>query len=336
VATIRQFAGRLQEAFGLPEAAPGYNRSQSEHDNLQAVVAALPAAGLLEGPCHAVPKGLPALLIGARDAIPMHRTEGIIWDAMPIQNLLHTPVIRQTTQATPRPQPKFVETDSSGGLMPETRGVERGIRLFAYLVELANRGEAVGLSYGGFIAYLHEATEFREVAGRSFLPSDSMAAVRIASRITAAAGGRKRVARSGTAIDAGMDTFIWRNERPFDRPIGAWSYALPYTRQQWLSVFPDGARRLISPEELREVVADDKSAENIILEQKETHALRDFPFSAPEYLSPVLRILEDGNEHSVAEIRERILAEFCLTPEQLSLFSPSRCSSTRWHMRSPG
>jgi restriction system protein len=45
----------------------------------------------------------------------------------------------------------------------------------------------------------------------------------------------------------------------------------------------------------------------------------DFPCSAPEYLSPVLRILRDGEEHPIEEIRERILAEFPLTPEQLSM-----------------
>jgi restriction endonuclease Mrr len=37
------------------------------------------------------------------------------------------------------------------------------------------------------------------------------------------------------------------------------------------------------------------------------------------YLSPVLRILRDGEDHAVQEIRQRILAEYPLTPEQLSL-----------------
>ena len=45
----------------------------------------------------------------------------------------------------------------------------------------------------------------------------------------------------------------------------------------------------------------------------------DFPYPAPAYLSPVLRILADGEDHSIEEIRRRILAEFPLTPEQLSL-----------------
>lgn len=48
----------------------------------------------------------------------------------------------------------------------------------------------------------------------------------------------------------------------------------------------------------------------------------EFPYSAPAYLSAVLRILEDGKEHSVGEIRDRILGAFPLTPEQLSLRRP--------------
>jgi hypothetical protein len=46
---------------------------------------------------------------------------------------------------------------------------------------------------------------------------------------------------------------------------------------------------------------------------------RDFPYSFPAYLSPVLRILGDGEDHSKEEIRGRILAEFPLTSEQLLL-----------------
>jgi restriction system protein len=46
---------------------------------------------------------------------------------------------------------------------------------------------------------------------------------------------------------------------------------------------------------------------------------RDFPYPAPVFLSPVLRILADGEDHSIEEIRACILAEFPLTPEQLSL-----------------
>jgi hypothetical protein len=156
----------------------------------------------------------------------------------------------------PRPQPALgAKQGSRDSLIPDAQGVELGVRLFKYLVEAANRGAAVGISYGGILAYVHGVDEFRQAARRNFRPSDGMAAVRIAWSITDAAGGRKKVARSGCAIDAGMDTFIWNGRRPFDRPEGAWNYSIPYTRKQWLSVFPDGERRLITATELRLVAA---------------------------------------------------------------------------------
>jgi hypothetical protein len=191
-------------------------------------------------------------MIDARDAVPAHSAEGIIWDAMPSLGPRRSTVVREPVSVDQNRQPvSITEPKSRDDLVPDRQGVERGVRLFTYLAEAANRGDTVGISYGAFIAYLHDAAEFREVAGRNFLPSDGMAAVQIAWRITELAGGRKKVARSGTAIDAGMDTFIWNAKPPFDRPEGAWHYSIPYTRQQWLSVFPDGARRLITPEELR-------------------------------------------------------------------------------------
>ena len=49
---------------------------------------------------------------------------------------------------------------------------------------------------------------------------------------------------------------------------------------------------------------------------------QDFPYSFPQYLSPVLRILADGEDHSIQEIRRRLLAEFPLTAEQLFLKRP--------------
>jgi len=44
-----------------------------------------------------------------------------------------------------------------------------------------------------------------------------------------------------------------------------------------------------------------------------------FPYSYPEYLSTVLHVLSDGADHAKAQIRERVLSRFPLTPEQLSL-----------------
>jgi hypothetical protein len=150
------------------------------------------------------------------------------------------------------------EHRSIGSLMPDQQGVERGVRLFTHLVEVANSGKAVGISYGGFLAYLHGVDEFRKVAGRNYLPSDSEAVVRTALNITVEAGGRKEVSRSGRSIRAGMDTFIWNAKSPFDRPARAWlssRFSIPYTRDQWLAIFPDGVRRLITAAEIRLVAS---------------------------------------------------------------------------------
>jgi hypothetical protein len=76
-------------------------------------------------------------------------------------------------------------------------------------VEAVNRGRPLGISYGGFIAYLHGVARFNEVKGRNYLPGDSGVVVRIALSITEEAGGRKEITRSGYTIRAGMDTFIW-------------------------------------------------------------------------------------------------------------------------------
>jgi predicted kinase len=66
------FARALATAFGLPRLGP------IGHDDLQAVVAALPAAALLGAPVHAVPRGTPGRQLGS-DWI-----EGLIWDAAPL------------------------------------------------------------------------------------------------------------------------------------------------------------------------------------------------------------------------------------------------------------
>lgn len=68
----------LRERFELPMTAV-----TREHDHLQAVVAALPAAALLGGPCEAVPRGEAAHDEPATARTPEHRVEGLIWDARP-------------------------------------------------------------------------------------------------------------------------------------------------------------------------------------------------------------------------------------------------------------
>jgi hypothetical protein len=138
-------------------------------------------------------------------------------------------------------------------LVPGRRGIELGVRLFRLLVTLANQGHSVGISYGGFIARLHGVSDFPEVAGRRYAPVDNQIVIEVAYMVTEAAGGRQRVSRSHCSIDAGMDTFIWRKDAPHDRSLKAWSnpsYSLPYTHEEWISVFPEAERRLIAESEL--------------------------------------------------------------------------------------
>ena len=140
-------------------------------------------------------------------------------------------------------------------LTPDEAGLDRGVRLFAYLVDAANRGDALGISYSDFIAYLHGAASFRGCAGRSYRPSDTAEVLTAARAVTARAGGRRKVGRSGHTISAGMDTFIWSSRPPFDRPEAAWRvspFSIPYTRADWLLVFPHDARHVVQIGELED------------------------------------------------------------------------------------
>jgi len=75
---VVEWARRIQICYGLPR-----NAATENHDDLQAIVGALPAAALLNGPCVAAPKGEPAKLVTSGNGNPSHRVEGLIWDAMP-------------------------------------------------------------------------------------------------------------------------------------------------------------------------------------------------------------------------------------------------------------
>lgn len=68
---LREWMARLQGVFRLPAFTTG------SHDDLQAVVGALPAAGLLGGPVDVFARGQTARLHQGR------RIEGFIWDASP-------------------------------------------------------------------------------------------------------------------------------------------------------------------------------------------------------------------------------------------------------------
>jgi hypothetical protein len=151
-------------------------------------------------------------------------------------------------------QPKnVVATGGHTVPLPDDNGIRRGQKLFRFLAHRANAGDPVGISYAGFVAYVFGKASFRDAADRNYLPSDSGRVIEIAMLVTSANGGRLQVTKGSRSIATGMDTDIWNRETPFVRPDGAWqnpNYTLPYSRQDWLAVFPDGVRRLISAGEL--------------------------------------------------------------------------------------
>jgi hypothetical protein len=147
-----------------------------------------------------------------------------------------------------------VEPDADNPILVEERedsseSITRGVRLFEYLVGRASGGDCVGIGYAQFVCFIHGVPRFQDVANRQYLPSDTPHVVSLAHQVTAAAGGRLPVSRGSVRVQAGMDTFIWQVQRPHLRPQPAFQ-ATPYTEQNWRAIFPDGARRLITPGEL--------------------------------------------------------------------------------------
>lgn len=61
--------------------------ADASHDDLQAVVAALPAVAILGGPCDALAYGLPMQYVGN----PPHPVEGLVWIAQPSRDLSRDP-----------------------------------------------------------------------------------------------------------------------------------------------------------------------------------------------------------------------------------------------------
>ena len=130
--------------------------------------------------------------------------------------------------------------------------IERGIKLLNHLVERANQGESVGVGYAQFVSCVHGVESFQEVFNRPFAPADTAYVLRLAHRITAAAG-RKRVAKNGVTLEAGMDTFIWHSKPPHEMPSKAFE-SMPYTEKDWNTAFPDGTRRLLNQTEHSEIL----------------------------------------------------------------------------------
>jgi hypothetical protein len=151
----------------------------------------------------------------------------------------------------PRPSPAAppVATrpkSSLDALRPDSRGRERGQRLFRYLAAQANKGRAAGISYDRFISFLHGKSRYFDVMGRNYATADTNRIIDIAYEITGSVG-RIEVKRGATSIKAGMDTFIWRKPKPHDRSKSAWKhrkYKLPYSPEDWRRIFPDGLREI--------------------------------------------------------------------------------------------
>jgi hypothetical protein len=57
-----------------------------------------------------------------------------------------------------------------------------------------------------------------------------------------------------------MDTFIWRSSPPFDRPEAAWRSGIPFSRADWLLVFPHGARHLVAVTKLDARIGSQRSS----------------------------------------------------------------------------
>jgi hypothetical protein len=73
---VESFASRLRNRYSLPAEMLTRN-----HDELQAVVAALPASALLGAQCQALSKGEASNRVVQTGVVPAHAVEGLIWDA---------------------------------------------------------------------------------------------------------------------------------------------------------------------------------------------------------------------------------------------------------------
>lgn len=237
---VEQFSRRLVNRFALPQSAV-----TDHHDHLQAVVAALPAAALLGGPCEPVARGEAARR--ARHAAGAHWVEGLIWDARPLAPSGKLPVSQPENDGRPQHasnNPILPDDRSESG----RRAIQRGVELFEELVKRNNAGALTGVSYQQFVELVH-GMPFRAVCGRTYKPGDTAYVIELAYLITAASGGRKPIARGPAELDAAMDTLIWNGKRPHARDARAWANSrlpLPYTEGEWRAVFPNGMRALLA------------------------------------------------------------------------------------------
>jgi hypothetical protein len=240
----------LAARYGMPA---GFVPDRGSHDDLQAVVAALPGVGLLGGPAVPEPSGTAAFPVGPAGAAPAHRAEGLIWDARPA-----VPGDLPPANATPPAPPP--PGDAGNPLLPDDRDesgdevLTRGGQLFRHLVELARGGDAAGVGYADFVVAAYGAADYAEVAGRAYARSDFGWVVELADQVTAAAGGPAEVSRGGAAIRVGMDSLVWPTRRPHvlaGRALADHRRKYGYTPEEWAAVFPEAARRVVPADEAR-------------------------------------------------------------------------------------
>src|SRR6516162_6073654 len=106
--------------------------------------------------------------------------------------------------------------------------LRRGVALYRKLVDMANDGEAVGVSYSQFVCLLHGVYCYEDAVGRKYFRADTPRILQLSAQVTEAGGGRVSLAWNGVTILAGMDAFIWRQGKPYPRPRSAFSGG-PYT-----------------------------------------------------------------------------------------------------------
>jgi hypothetical protein len=241
----------LRDSYQLPKGT-GWTGT---HDDLQALVAALPAAALLGGPCVAVPRGLAGAITPSTQTTPAHWTEGIIWDCSPNEAYNHQVGAEVSSEVSQ------IDTDDTANpiLIDERDEVAeallaRGTALFRWLVKRANAGDSVGIGYSQFACIVHGVTSFRDIAGRNYTPSDTRHVVHLAHQVTDAANGRQEIRKNGAVLNVGIDTFIWPQEQPHVRPEQAFATE-DYSFREWLIAFPDGSRRLLDTSEAANIQA---------------------------------------------------------------------------------
>lgn len=250
---IAEYWRMLQQRFGLPQLAAW----TGTHDDLQAIVAALPAAGLMKGPCLAIPKGIPGWWATANELPPRHWVEGIIWDAKPTEDLLARQILM--TACIGEIQLRQRHNDGLNPLLLDDRDdagdtlLDRGVRLFRHLAQCANNGTAIGISYAQLVCCVHGVEQFQRVTNHRYAQSDTRHVLRFAEQITDVAGGPIVVSQNGVTIIAGMDAFVWQKRAPHARPAAAFAEA-DYSQLEWTTVFPDGQRRLLTSEECTAII----------------------------------------------------------------------------------